>query len=60
MRILVDEMPKEAEECIFVNEAVIAALGEIDVKVCIFSGNLCDVKTCHYLKEFNPIKDDCK
>ena len=55
MKILVDEMPKNAEECVFCNACDY---------VCGISGGDCDMffnyALCPYLKEYKPAEDDCK
>ena len=58
MRILVDEMPKEASECLFVNMNVYG-----DVNCDIMGGHKCYMDfgvACPFLKKFEQVKDDCK
>ena len=55
MRILVDEMPRKEEDCCFYNGDIFKfPYG------CTISGRTCTIKKCRYLKEFKPVKDDCK
>lgn len=54
MKILVDEIPKETEKCIFCSEEYLPQICHLDGQICKLTDN------CPYLKECKPIKDDCK
>jgi hypothetical protein len=59
MKILVDEIPKEANGCLF---AVKIKVTPMYGYVCLF-GSVCWLEVegkCPYLKECKHIEDDCK
>lgn len=54
MKILVDEMPKEAKNCIFCSEKYLPQVCHLDGQICKLADK------CPYLKEDKPAEDDCK
>lgn len=54
MRILVDEMPKTAEACLFYKNISFGRCSMND-KLCVYKND-----KCRKLKEFKPVEDDCK
>ena len=62
MKVLVDEMPKEASECSFAYSSYIdTATGSEKIYKCRLDMFPCDVRFCLHLKPLEqPVKDDCK
>ncbi len=59
MKILVDELPKEAKECLFATKVNLTPLSGY---VCVFDSP-CWLEVegrCPRLKEYKPAEDDCK
>ena len=54
MKILVDEMPKKPEECLFYKSVCFGRCSMND-KLCIFKND-----KCRKLKKYKPAEDDCK
>ena len=54
MKILVDEMPKEAKECLFYKNVCFGRCSMND-KLCV-----CKNGKCRKLKEYRPAEGDCK